>query len=60
MTGRDLADLVDWWRERAAIFEADGEMTRADAETMASARLAETVPLSVVRAVEAMARRESQ
>lgn len=56
MTRHDIESLCEEWRERAAIVEYDGGLSREDAEVVASERLAVHVPLPVVRAVEAAAR----
>lgn len=41
--GREPADLIEWWAERAAIREVDGGQDRADAERAAFAELREAV-----------------
>jgi hypothetical protein len=41
--GHDADELVEWWAERAAIREVDGNQPRGDAERDAYAELAEAL-----------------
>jgi hypothetical protein len=56
MTPDEIDDLAEWWLERAAIAEFDGRMSRSHAESLATGRLAMTVPHEVVRVVVARAK----